>query len=208
MGHLAGDAQLAQPPPHGLLLTGGTSRRMGIDKAQQTVGGIPMGVRAGHALLQVAQPVIAVGPDPGLGLKTISDDRRGPLAALAAGMRHLAEADLCGPVLLLACDLPFVTPELLSLVARQLGDAGAAVPVKEGRLQPLAACYAPLALAAAESQVAREELSMRALMENIAVRRVEPEVWGRVAGPGALTDVDTPADLRAANAASSEAARG
>jgi len=190
---------LKPPVPHGLLLTGGTSSRMGADKALQTVGGVPMGVMAGLALRQAARPVVAVGFDPGLGLETLADDRRGPLAAMLAGMKHLAGAGLNGPVLLVACDLPFVTADLLTLIAGQLGDAEAAVPVSEGRLQPLAACYAPAVTATADDLVGGGELSMRALLERIDVKRVEAEVWRRVAGPRALADVDTPAELRAAN---------
>lgn len=188
------------PKPHGLLLTGGTSRRMGADKSRSTVGGIPMGARAGRALLQSASPVLAVGPDPGLGLTTVEDSRMGPLAALAAGMRWLADGGFTGPVLLVACDLPFLTPELLNLVAGELGsDSQAAVPVAEGRLQPLAACYAPGVLAVAEALVAAGRLSMTALLAELKVCRVEPQTWGIMADPGALADVDTPADLHAAN---------
>lgn len=184
------------PKPHGLLLTGGTSRRMGADKAGQPVGGVPMGTRAGRALMQAASPVLAVGPDPGLGLATVQDDRRGPLAALAAGMRRLADDGFAGPVLLVACDLPFLKPELLTLLAGELAGAGAAVPVAGGRLQPLAACYAPSVLRVAEGLLERGELSMRPLLDEIEVHRVPGDGWA-----GALTDVDTPADLLAANAA-------
>ncbi|CAN5741389.1 hypothetical protein BH23ACT12_BH23ACT12_15340 [soil metagenome] len=173
---------------------------MGSDKSRSTVGGVPMGARAGLALLRSASPVLAVGPDPGLGLATVEDSRRGPLAALAAGMRHLADTGCTGPVLLAACDLPFLTPELLDLVAGELSaGALAAVPVAGDRLQPLAACYAPGVLAIAEGLVDKGELSMKALLDTIEVRRVGPEAWGLLAGPYALTDVDTPADLAAAN---------
>jgi molybdopterin-guanine dinucleotide biosynthesis protein A len=182
--------------PHGLLLTGGTSRRMGADKSGRPVGGVPMGIRAGRALMEAASPVLAVGPDPGLGLATVKDDRRGPLAALAAGMRRLADDGFGGPVLLVACDLPFLTADLLTLLADELtgAGAGAAVPVAGGHLQPIAACYAPSVLPVAEELLERGELSMRALLDKIAVHQVPADAWTR-----ALTDVDTPADLQAAN---------
>ncbi|MEX0790925.1 MAG: NTP transferase domain-containing protein, partial [Actinomycetota bacterium] len=168
----------------------------------QTVGGVPRGAGAGRALLQAASRVSALGRDPGLGLPTIEDSRAGPLAALAAGMRHLAQTGHTGPVLLVACDLPFLTSQLLNLVARELrAGAQAAVPVAGGRLQPLAACYAPEVLPVAEALVAARQLSMRSLLAEIDVNRVEPETWGSVAGPDALVDVDTLDDLQAANRA-------
>lgn len=187
--------------PHGLLLTGGTSRRMGEDKARSAVGGVPMGALAGRALMAAASPVLCVGPDPGLGLETVEDDGRGPLAALAAGIRRLAGTGFGGPVLLVACDMPFLTPDLLTLVAGALGSAQAAVPVAGGRLQPLAACYAASVLPVAERLIASGRLSMQSLLNEIEVNSVDQQTWSRLAGPKALTDVDTPADLRAANEA-------
>jgi len=187
--------------PHGLLLTGGTSRRMGEDKARSAVGGVPMGALTGRALMQAASPVLCLGPDPGLGLQTVEDARMGPLAALAAGMRRLGDAGFNGPVLLVACDMPFLTSGLLSLLARELGSAQAAVPLAGGRLQPLAACYAADVLTIAERLVGAGRLSMAGLLDQLDVNAVGPQSWGRLAGPEALTDVDTPADLAAANKA-------
>jgi molybdopterin-guanine dinucleotide biosynthesis protein A len=79
-------------------------------------------------------------------------------------------------------------------MAKTLG-AQAAVPAAGGRLQPLAACYAASVLPVAERLVERGELSMRALLEEIEVHRVPGDAWAKE-----LTDVDTPADLQAANA--------
>lgn len=187
--------------PHGLLLTGGTSRRMGEDKASSMVGGVTMGERAGRALMGAASPVLCLGPDPGLGLEAVEDDRRGPLGALVAGMRRLAENGFGGPVLLVACDMPFLTPDLLRLVAGELGSAQAALPVAGGRLQPLASCYAASVLPVAERLVAAGRHSMQSLLDEIEVKAVDPQSWSGLARPEAMTDVDTPADLRAANEA-------
>ena len=174
---------------------------MGVDKAGAAVGGVPMGVLAGRALMEAASPVLCVGPDPGLGLDTVVDGCRGPLAALAAGMRRLADAGSNGPVLLAACDMPFLTPGLLTLLAHELGSAQAAVPLAGDRLQPLAACYAAGVLPVAERLVGAGRLSMGGLLDEIVVKVVAAQSWARLAGPEALTDVDTPADLKAANEA-------
>ena len=172
---------------------------MGADKAQQTVAGTPMAVLAGRALLAAATPVFAVGPDPGLGLPEISDDGVGPLGALLSGLRHLAGEGLSRPVLVVACDLPFVTTGLLEVVSSGLGDADAAVPVSGGRLQPLAACYSPRILPVAAELAAAGHRSMKALLEVIDVRPITESEWRSTAPPHALTDVDTPEELDAAN---------
>ncbi len=180
---------------------------MGSDKAAATVGGVAMGTLAGRALVGAARPVLAVGPDPGLGLGSIGDPRRGPLAALVAGMGALARSGCGGPVLVVACDLPFLTPSLLSYLASQLGPgaARAVVPLSGGRRQPLCACYSAGVLAVAEDLVAGDRRAMRDLLDRVEVTEISQPAWRRYAGAGALTDVDTPEDLLAANTTPTEA---
>ena len=174
---------------HGLVLTGGTSSRMGADKATIDFDGLTLAARVARALAPVARPVLAVGHDAGTGLEAIDDPKDGPLAALVAGADALAARNADGPIVLVACDLPFVTSRVLTEVIVGLGEAAAAVPVVGGRDQPLAACYGPRALSVARRLVAEGERSMRALLEQIDVARLT------VADAGDLADVDTPADL-------------
>lgn len=153
-----------------------------------------------RALAVVARPALAVGEEAGTGLEAVPDPRRGPLAAFVAGADALAARGAAGPVLLVACDLPFVTARLLAFVARALreSEADAAVPVLGGRDQPLAACYAPRAAAVARTLTAEGHDAMRDLLAAIDVRRLPEEEWAHVASPDALLDVDTPEDLEAA----------
>lgn len=148
-----------------------------------------------RALCTVAHPVLVVGPASGTDLPTVDDAREGPLRALVAGADALGGAR---PVLVLACDLPFVSAELLRFVAHARGDADAAVPVLGGRDQPLAACYSPAALDRARALVADGRDAMRDLLAAIAVRRIPEEEWTRVAPAQSLSDVDTPEELAVA----------
>src|SRR3954454_4196307 len=70
------------------------------------------------------------------------DDPRHPIA----GITHALErADR--PVLVVAADMPFVTPDVLELLAAELQPGmKAACAFCEGRLEPLLAAYAPEAL--------------------------------------------------------------
>ena len=52
----------ANARPAALLLTGGASRRLGRDKATLMVGGVPLARRTAALLVEVANPVIEVGP--------------------------------------------------------------------------------------------------------------------------------------------------
>lgn len=152
-----------------------------------------MAVHGARALCTVAHPVLVVGPASGTDLPEVDDPREGPLRALVAGADALGTT---GPVLVLACDIPFVTAPLLRHVVDALGDADAAVPVLDGRDQPLAACYSRAAFDAARRMT--DARAMRDLLAAITVRRIPEEEWTRIAPRQALSDVDTPAELAAA----------
>ena len=191
------------PRPAALLLTGGTSRRMGRDKATLVVGGTgtPLAQRTAGLLVAVAAPVVEIGPGhTGLAHVQEAPPGGGPLCALAAGWTSLKERQWPDPagVLVVATDLPRLTRGLLTLLAEHPAP-GPIVPLdKEGRSQPLCARYPMAALGAAAKLVESGERSVRALLASLDPTWVAPSVWQPAAGdPDALTDVDTPADLTA-----------
>ena len=184
----------------GLLLTGGASRRMGADKALLEVDGQRLVDRAAAALRAVADPVLEVGPGFSA-LPAVREDPpgTGPLAAVATGAAALRAAGHDGPVIVLAVDMPFVTVELLRLLATRAGPA-TAVPRAAGHPQVLCARYGPDALAGVDRLLAAGGVSLRKLLEAMDARGevgwIHPEEWRPVAGAEALADVDTPDDLR------------
>ncbi len=118
-----------------LLLTGGASRRLGTDKASIVWRGETLAARAARVLMHVCAPVHEVGPGV-TSLPVVREDApgTGPLAAALAGVRALeadAGADV-DAVLVLACDMPFVEPPLLRLLASWPG-AGTVIPTRDGR---------------------------------------------------------------------------
>jgi molybdenum cofactor guanylyltransferase len=169
---------------------------MGSDKAAQLVGGVDLATRVATALLKVADPVWVVGPHSVLGLDVVDDPGKGPLVALVTAWKQMTAEDK--PVLLAACDLPFLTPELLTFLVDNLNDADAVCPVSDGKDQPLAACYAPSALRQAQRLVKQGEDSMRALLATINVQRIPESKWRAVAPARVLMDVDTPGELESA----------
>lgn len=174
----------------GILLTGGASRRMGTDKASLEVRGETLAVRAARVLSEVCSRVVEVGPGVS-GLPSVREDPpgTGPLAALVAGADELATA----PLLLLAVDLPFVEPPLLRLLADWPG-SGSVVPSAAGRLQYTCARYGAGSIEVARRQLAAGERSLRILERCSAVEVIDESVWGAVAPPEALSDLDTPDD--------------
>ena len=183
------------------LFVGGAGKRMGgVAKGLLAVPG--GGQTIIERLLQVcvrAAPnanVFLVGnaaPYASLGLLSLTDDPAGigPLGGLRSLL--LRARAVGGSALALACDLPFLDESVISLLCAPLKGA-ARVPVSDGRLQPLAAAYAPEAtLAAVERSLAAGKHSLMHVLEQLsgAVEQVSFDA----AAARALRDWDCPEDL-------------
>jgi molybdopterin-guanine dinucleotide biosynthesis protein A len=172
----------------GVVLTGGGSTRLGRDKATLVLspGGPMLAVRAAEALSSVATSVVEAGPSV-TDLPCVREEPpgSGPLAAIGAA----AEALGGGPLLVLACDMPFVDGEILQWLVDYPGD-GSIVPVA-GRPQPLCARWSRAALSRIPELRAQGEASMRGLVTGPDVTLADGSVWGEQA----FADVDTIEDL-------------
>jgi molybdopterin-guanine dinucleotide biosynthesis protein A len=188
----------------GFILVGGASSRMGRDKAWLTLRGRSFIERIGEALGQVAQRVNLVGAknvDSSLITRNVPDvyDNWGALgglhAALAACRTQWAAV--------VACDLPFVTAELLARLASLREGSEAVVPLQaDGKLQPLCALYRTRPCA----ELARElieagERRPRALVKAVRVRLVSVEELADLEGARFFFEnVNTPEDYATARA--------
>jgi molybdopterin-guanine dinucleotide biosynthesis protein A len=175
----------------GVLLTGGSSRRLGFDKATAIVGAETVAERAARVLSAVCSPVIEVGPGRS-GIRAVRESPAGsgPLAGLLAGV----DAIDAGSVVLLGCDLVRVESPLLTLLAGWDG-APSAVPTVVGMPQLVCARYGSDAIAAARVLLAAGERSLRALLEAVPIDLVPESRWRALAEADAFDDVDTPEDL-------------
>ena len=179
----------------GLVLTGGSSRRMGRDKATLTIGGRSLAEHVAACLSQVVAPALEVGPGRS-GLTMAPEDRpgAGPLTAVVAGWRALSAQGHRGPVVVVACDLPRVSEPLLRVIASHPG-SGSVVPVVDGRPQPLCARFSAPALDHGAVMVGAGRRSLGPLLEHPDVHWLERSQWSRVADDADFADVDTPADV-------------
>lgn len=221
-------------PVSAVILAGGASRRLGRDKARVEIGGRPLLARVLDAAAPSADELLLVSADREAHGRTLRDagwriddsgrlrllsDRRpgrGPLAGLEAGLAE-ARHDLC---LALACDLPFLPPEvparLLDALARWREGAGASgppravVPVAGGRRQSLCVAVERRAGAAAVACLDADEPSVAAWLERLEVREITlQEMAAGHEEPGAarrwMMDVDTPDALEEARRLAAEA---
>jgi molybdopterin-guanine dinucleotide biosynthesis protein A len=182
----------------GLVLTGGSSRRFGAEKATLLLGGERLADRAMRVLGSVVSPVLEVGPSF-VSAEAVREKPAGggPLVAIVAGAAALErERGSNGPLIALAVDLPRAEPPLLEWLAAHPAPASV-VPVVDGMPQTLCARYDVDALTVAVELVDRGERSMRALLDAVGVHYAEEDEWGAVADARAFHDVDTREDAAA-----------
>ena len=160
----------------GFILVGGASRRMGTDKAQLTLGGSTVLERVAHELAAVASSVTLVGArkDYGVSLPNVADfhEAYGALGGIHTAMT-VAKADW---ILVVACDLPFVTSRLFEcLVSNLTASRDAVVPIQaDGRPQPVCALYRrETCRPEVENLVSADEHTPRALLARIRTRYVQ-----------------------------------
>jgi len=202
-----------------IVLAGGHSRRMGVDKALLQARGQPLLARVVGRLAGLSDDVI-VSTDQagrytaaldGLGVREVIDalQNAGPLSGLCAGLTAARYAQAVA----VACDMPFVNAALLRWMAEQLPGYDAVVPqtgdlahvgdpaharalrTKSAGLHPLHAIYRKSCLETIHAALDEGERSMGSLLSRLNARRVGIDDL-RAVDPRLLSlrNVNTPED--------------
>jgi molybdenum cofactor guanylyltransferase len=188
----------------GFVAAGGRSSRMGRDKAWLDLDGRSMIERVIDALVPVTSSVaiIANGPDYSrLGLPVFADEHSniGPMEAI----RTALENTMTPRVVLVACDLPFVTSDLFKLLLNIHDDCDAVIPVgPDEKPQPLCAIYWTQTLPTVRALIANGERKISTLFDRVPTRFVEFDELHHLARSELFFEnVNTPEDYaRALNA--------
>jgi len=183
----------------GVILCGGQSTRMGVDKATITLGGTTLLARAVAHLDEVCDPVLIAPGDTSMifaGRQSVADAVRdaGPLGGIVAALRASPHPLLA----VVAVDLPWIDPRLIRMLAALVGDCDVAVCETAGGVEPLHAVYSKTILGAAEAALAGPDRSLRGLIARAKARRVTESEW-RAAGISEMfaRNLNTPEDLAA-----------
>jgi molybdopterin-guanine dinucleotide biosynthesis protein A len=189
------------------VLAGGTARRYGgLPKGLEAVGGRRMLDRVVDAVAAATgQPPLLVANDSGAArwrpdLRVTADVHPG---CGSLGGIYTAVVSGPGPVLCVAWDMPFVTPQLLSALVAGAAGFDAFLPESGGPrgVEPLCGVYSPACAAAIALRLARGELAATAFHPDVAVGILPLE---RVRAMGSsqwlFYNVNRPADLARAEA--------
>jgi molybdopterin-guanine dinucleotide biosynthesis protein A len=188
----------------GFILAGGESSRMGRDKAQLELGGVPLILRTARLVESVAgAPAIIGNPEAyrALGLRAIADDwpGAGPLGGIATALRAAATPWS----LIVATDLPYLTREWLEhLVARGLASsADAVVAMSTHGPEPLCAMYHQRAEPVFRGLVERDMRKVTRALLDIRVEAIAHAEWKRFDSEGLLfKNMNSPDDYEEARA--------
>lgn len=178
---------------------GGRSTRLGRTKALLRVGGKPCLDWVIAAAREVTSEITVITSDPQLadfcrkrGIAVASDlhPGLGPLAGLQTALARCSE----DAALVLACDMPFLTGDLLRMLVAEARAAHAVVPLDaHGRPQPLCAVYSIACRPVVSEAIERGELRLLSVLERLSVRFL---AFSEIAHlPGAedfFWDLDTP----------------
>jgi molybdopterin-guanine dinucleotide biosynthesis protein A len=180
------------------ILAGGHATRLAGRKASAELAGRPLisyplaaALGSGHEVVVVAKADTEL---PDLGQHVLHEplEPRHPLCGIVAGVREAGGR----PLVVLACDMPFVTADLLAWLA-SLADP-LAVPCRGGRLQPLLGRYDPSLLPRLESALG-EDRPLQETVASLDPRLITDVELGRFGDPERLLiNVNTAAELEAA----------
>jgi molybdopterin-guanine dinucleotide biosynthesis protein A len=153
---------------------------MGVPKASLPYGRTTLLEHQTGRLSEIFEEVFVVSKEaPGFdaGPARVVLDRtadRAPIHGLVRALEETADR-----MFVLAVDLPVVTPGVLRAIAERglASEAAAVVPLADGRLQPLAAVWKRLVLPAALARIARGELSLQGLAEEVGAEILSEEAW-------------------------------
>ena len=186
-------------PLHGLVLTGGHSRRMHKDKAALEYAGLPQLTRA----LALLEPLV-VNTFISLRADQLHDPQRnshpsivdqlpdaGPIGGILAALRAQSQTAW----LVLACDLPFLDAATLQQLIAERDPRRLATAFRsshDGKPEPLCAIYEPASLAAIDAWVALGQHCPRGFLAQSEVALLTLRT------PRALDNINTAAEYTVA----------
>jgi molybdopterin-guanine dinucleotide biosynthesis protein A len=180
------------------ILAGGRARRLGgRDKSRLVIGGRTILAHQLDVLQRLVSRTVIVANDPeafaDAGVPVLPDavPGSGSLGGIYTALAHAG-----GPVLVLACDLPFVTAPFLARVIEAGRGADIAIPRGHDGYQPLCANYAPACAGPLRRRIELGALKVVDLLADVRVRELGPEEIATFDPDGLLLlNVNTADDL-------------
>ena len=165
-----------------IVLCGGQSTRLGIDKTELIFRDQTFLERVVGQVGEIAQQVVLVGrinPEShrlSKNITLVQDEREnaGPLEGIRVGLKALAEKGI--PLAFVtSCDVPLLKPELILFLLDQLGDHPAIVPIDGQRVYGMTAIYQTGLHFQIEKRIAENQLRVSELAEAFSAKQISVE---------------------------------
>ena len=197
----------------GIVLAGGRSRRLGRDKAVETIAGQSLIARVLDSLSHVAQELVVVVndherarelplPDSVVTAVDIYPDT-GSLGGIFTGLT--ASSNRWGIVV--ACDMPFLNLDLLEHLLAFREGHDLVVPVIDHRPEPTHAAYSKVCLPAIETRLRANDLKIAKFFDDVRAKYISQRRVEEI-DPGGLSffNINTEEDLTRARMLAGEGA--
>jgi molybdopterin-guanine dinucleotide biosynthesis protein A len=161
----------------GIILAGGKNLRMGQNKAFLEVQGERIIDRIGRILVELFDEVLLVTNSPAdylnLNLRTVTDlyREKGSLGGIFTGLFHASFSH----AFVVACDMPFIKPALISHLAGLSQGYDIVIPRTKDGLQPLHAVYSRKCLPFMEDLLRSGNLKILDFFHRVKKREVLTE---------------------------------
>jgi molybdopterin-guanine dinucleotide biosynthesis protein A len=192
----------------GVIQAGGRSVRMGgRPKALIEVGGRSIIERVLAALIPAVDEVLVVTNTPELyaflGLPMVGDvyPDHGSLGGIYSGLKAAAGQ----AALTVACDMPFLHPEIVKLVAERAGEGDVVIPRVGRQLETMHAAYGKACLPHIEARLEAGRLKIVDFFDKVRVVEIAEADVARFRDPQiAFMNVNAPDELERARAFAAE----
>ncbi|MDP6908259.1 MAG: molybdenum cofactor guanylyltransferase [Flavobacteriales bacterium] len=178
----------------GIILAGGKSSRMGQDKGLIPLNGKPMIQHIIDPMAKICSRILIVTGNPMYGMfgfELVADEAPdyGPVIGILSGLRiSNTERNL-----VLSCDTPYITFDLLKELALKADDADVVVASSNLGIHPLISTYNKSCIPTFEQAVAKNEHRLQTVLESCIVKKfnVSPS------DEALLKNINSKEDLRA-----------
>jgi molybdopterin-guanine dinucleotide biosynthesis protein A len=184
-----------------IVLAGGRSSRMGQPKALLPFSGETLIARVVRTLkASFGEIVVVAAADqelPDLPVTLVRDQTpyQGPVGGMCYGLRVVSG----DPCFITSCDAPFLNLQIIETILAALENVDVAVPMWQGRLQPLHAIYRKRVQTVLEKQFAEGQLRPTDLYGKVATRIIAEEELRKLDPEGlSFLNLNTPRDYQTA----------
>ncbi|MBI5328170.1 MAG: molybdenum cofactor guanylyltransferase [Deltaproteobacteria bacterium] len=162
-----------------IILAGGKSSRMGFNKAFIDIGGQNIINRTISLFKELFDEIILVVNNTAdyeeLDIPTVTDIFKGAgsLGGIYTGLFHASSEHS----FVAACDMPFLSSEVISRMIQVSGSCNAAVPFIMGRYHPLHAVYSKKCLKPIEEMIKNKDLRITNLFQKVNIKKLDEKNW-------------------------------